>query len=70
LPSERIHRFHFVSLFLTRDISWCANAPTSESGPLAAISAPTSLAMEVASCVGIQLYGFCRGEQVVHDTAA
>jgi FdhD protein len=38
-------------------------------GALAAISAPTSLAVEVAHQVGIQLYGFCRGEQVVHYTS-
>jgi FdhD protein len=36
---------------------------------LAAISAPTSLAVEIAERVGLQLYGFCRGEQVVHYTA-
>lgn len=35
-------------------------------GALAAISAPTSLAVDVAHQVGLQLYGFCRGEQVVH----
>ncbi len=39
-------------------------------GALAAISAPTSLAVEVARQAGIHLYGFCRGEQVVHYTAA
>ncbi len=35
-------------------------------GALAAISAPTSLAVETARSTGLQLYGFCRGEQVVH----
>jgi FdhD protein len=35
---------------------------------LAAISAPTSLAVEIAQQTGLQLYGFCRGEQVVHYT--
>jgi FdhD protein len=38
-------------------------------GALAAISAPTSLAVEVARQAGIQLYGFCRGAQVVHYTS-
>jgi FdhD protein len=38
-------------------------------GTLAAISAPTSLAVAVARQTGIQLYGFCRGEQVVFYTA-
>lgn len=38
-------------------------------GTLAAISAPTSLAVEVACEVGMQLYGFCRGDQVVHYTS-
>jgi FdhD protein len=38
-------------------------------GALAAISAPTSLAVEVARRAGIQLYGFCRGERVVHYTS-
>lgn len=37
-------------------------------GALAAISAPTSLAVETASAVGMQLYGYCRGEQVVRYT--
>ncbi len=32
---------------------------------LAAISAPTSLAIDVARQAGMQLYGFCRGEQAV-----
>ncbi len=39
-------------------------------GVLAAISAPTSLAVEMARQAGIQLYGFCRGEQVVFYTAS
>lgn len=44
----------------------CANVGV---GVLAAISAPTSLAVEVARQTGIRLYGFCRGEQVVFYTA-
>ena len=32
---------------------------------LAAISAPTSLAIEVAERAGVDLYGFCRGDRVV-----
>ena len=32
---------------------------------LATISAPTSLAVDIARQAGMQLYGFCRGEQVV-----
>lgn len=32
---------------------------------LAAISAPTSLAVDIAHRAGLQLYGFCRGEQAV-----
>lgn len=37
-------------------------------GALAAISAPTSLAVDTARAVGMQLYGYCRGEQVVRYT--
>ena len=36
---------------------------------LAAISAPTTLAIDIASAAGLQLYGFCRGEQAVCYTA-
>ncbi|GAA0755355.1 formate dehydrogenase accessory sulfurtransferase FdhD [Ideonella azotifigens] len=32
---------------------------------LATISAPTSLAVDIARQAGLQLYGFCRGEQAV-----
>lgn len=32
---------------------------------LATISAPTSLAVDIARQAGVQLYGFCRGEQAV-----
>ncbi len=32
---------------------------------LAAISAPTSLAIDIARTAGMQLYGFCRGDQAV-----
>lgn len=39
-------------------------------GTLAAISAPTSLAVELARQTGIELYGFCRGDQVVLYTAS
>ena len=38
-------------------------------GTLAAISAPTSLAIDIARQSGLQLYGFCRGEQAVDYTA-
>ena len=38
-------------------------------GALAAISAPTSLAVDVARGARMQLYGFCRGDQVVCYTA-
>ncbi|SHN15853.1 FdhD protein [Rhizobacter sp. OV335] len=38
-------------------------------GTLAAISAPTSLAVDIARQSGLQLYGFCRGEQAVDYTA-
>lgn len=37
-------------------------------GMLAAISAPTSLAVDTARQAGIQLYGYCRGDQVVRYT--
>jgi FdhD protein len=33
---------------------------------LATISAPTTLAVDIARQAGMQLYGFCRGEQAVH----
>jgi len=36
---------------------------------LATISAPTSLAVDIARQSGLQLYGFCRGEQAVLYTA-
>jgi len=36
---------------------------------LATISAPTSLAVDIARQAGMQLYGFCRGEQAVLYTA-
>jgi len=36
---------------------------------LATISAPTSLAVDIARQAGLQLYGFCRGEQAVLYTA-
>jgi FdhD protein len=36
---------------------------------LAAISAPTSLAIDIAQQAGMQLYGFCRGEQAVRYAA-
>ncbi|MDC6169927.1 formate dehydrogenase accessory sulfurtransferase FdhD, partial [Paucibacter sp. XJ19-41] len=32
---------------------------------LATISAPTTLAVDIARRTGLQLYGFCRGEQAV-----
>ena len=32
---------------------------------LATISAPTTLAVDIARQAGMQLYGFCRGEQAV-----
>lgn len=35
---------------------------------LAAISAPTSLAVDIAKQAGMQLYGFCRGERAVRYT--
>jgi FdhD protein len=35
---------------------------------LAAISAPTSLAIDIAREAGLRLYGFCRGEQAVRYT--
>jgi len=38
-------------------------------GTLAAISAPTSLAIDIARQSGLQLYGFCRGEQAVDYSA-
>jgi FdhD protein len=38
-------------------------------GALAAISAPTSLAVDIARQSGLQLYGFCRGQQAVDYTA-
>jgi FdhD protein len=37
---------------------------------LASISAPTSMAVELARRLGLQLYGFCRGERAVDYTAA
>jgi len=37
---------------------------------LAAISAPTSLAIELALESGVQLYGFCRGQTAVDYTSA
>jgi FdhD protein len=36
---------------------------------LATISAPTTLAVDLANRTGLQLYGFCRGEQAVLYTA-
>jgi FdhD protein len=36
---------------------------------LATISAPTTLAVDIASRTGLRLYGFCRGEQAVLYTA-
>jgi len=39
-------------------------------GTLAAISAPTSLAVDIARESGLQLYGFCRGTQAVEYTAS
>lgn len=38
-------------------------------GTLAAISAPTSMAIDLAFSTGLELYGFCRGDQAVHYTA-
>lgn len=38
-------------------------------GTLAAISAPTSMAIDLAHDTGVSLYGFCRGDQAVHYTA-
>jgi FdhD protein len=38
-------------------------------GTLAAISAPTSMAIELALRCGVQLYGFCRGQTAVNYTA-
>lgn len=38
-------------------------------GTLAAISAPTSMAIDLAVDTGLELYGFCRGDQAVHYTA-
>ncbi|MBI5924595.1 MAG: formate dehydrogenase accessory sulfurtransferase FdhD [Aquabacterium sp.] len=38
-------------------------------GALAAISAPTSMAIDLACRTGLGLYGFCRGDQAVHYTA-
>ncbi|HEX5357070.1 MAG TPA: formate dehydrogenase accessory sulfurtransferase FdhD [Aquabacterium sp.] len=38
-------------------------------GTLAAISAPTSMAIDLAFSTGLALYGFCRGDQAVHYTA-
>jgi FdhD protein len=35
---------------------------------LATISAPTTLAVDIAHQAGLQLYGFCRGEQAVRYT--
>jgi FdhD protein len=35
---------------------------------LATISAPTTLAVDIAREAGLRLYGFCRGEQVVQYT--
>ncbi len=37
---------------------------------LATISAPTSLAIDVATGAGVELYGFCRGERAVCYVAA
>jgi FdhD protein len=37
-------------------------------GTLATVSAPTSLAIELAAQTGVQLYGFCRGDTAVHYT--
>lgn len=36
---------------------------------LATISAPTTLAVDIAQAAGLRLYGFCRGEQAVQYTA-
>jgi len=38
-------------------------------GTLAAISAPTSLAVDLARQTGLQLYGFCRGQTAVDYSA-
>ena len=37
---------------------------------LATISAPTSLAIDVAGAAGVELYGFCRGERAVRYVPA
>jgi FdhD protein len=39
-------------------------------GVLAAVSAPTGLAVELAQASGLQLFGFCRGPQAVAYTSA